>query len=41
MRFKDKIVFITGGTSGIGFACAKEFLHEGAYVILNSRNKGR
>lgn len=41
MRFKDRIVFITGGASGIGLSCAKEFLKEGAYVIINSRSKNK
>ena len=32
--FKNKVVVITGGASGIGLACAKAFLAEGAYVHL-------
>ncbi|MEK7775030.1 MAG: SDR family NAD(P)-dependent oxidoreductase [Candidatus Zixiibacteriota bacterium] len=34
---KDKIVFITGASSGIGAACAKEFSSAGAKVILVAR----
>ena len=29
---KGKIVFITGGTRGIGFAAAKKFIENGAHV---------
>ncbi len=35
---KDKIVFITGSTSGIGEACAHKFAANGARLILNGRN---
>ncbi|MCL5030997.1 MAG: SDR family NAD(P)-dependent oxidoreductase [Bacteroidetes bacterium] len=33
----NKIVFITGATSGIGKACAEEFAKEGANLILSAR----
>ncbi|GBU07059.1 NAD(P)-dependent oxidoreductase [Bacteroidales bacterium] len=36
---RDKIVFITGATSGIGEACAIKFATQGARLILNARNK--
>jgi len=39
MKFKDKVVFITGGTKGLGKAMAKAFLAEGASVAVNGRNK--
>jgi len=39
MNFKDKVVFITGGTKGLGKAMAKAFLDEGAFVGVNGRNK--
>ena len=32
--FTDKNILITGGTSGIGLACAKTFLSAGAAVLL-------
>jgi len=39
MKFKDKVIFITGGTKGLGKAFAKAFLDEGASVAVNGRNK--
>lgn len=35
---KDKVVIITGASSGIGRACAKEFYSRGCKVVLCSRN---
>lgn len=37
-RLKDKDILITGGTSGIGLACAQLFLDEGAHVTLTGRS---
>ena len=36
-RLSNKIVFITGATSGIGKACAEAFAGEGANLILTAR----
>ena len=35
----DKIVLVTGGNSGIGYATAKEFLDNGATTIITGRRK--
>jgi NAD(P)-dependent dehydrogenase (short-subunit alcohol dehydrogenase family) len=40
-RLKDKIAFITGGTSGIGLATARVFVNEGARVAVTGRNRER
>ena len=37
----DKIVFITGATSGIGLACARKFAANGDRLILTGRNESR
>ena len=34
-----KIALVTGGNSGIGFAAAKRFVAEGAYVFVTGRRK--
>ena len=35
----DKIVFITGASSGIGAGCARKFASQGVSLILNARNE--
>ena len=39
VRFRNKIVLILGGNSGIGLASAKAFAAEGAKVHLTGRNR--
>src|SRR5262249_42629713 len=39
MKFENKVVLITGASSGIGFDCARRFLDHGANVVLNARNE--
>lgn len=37
-NFKDKVVIITGGGSGVGLACAKLFAAQGAKIFIIGRN---
>jgi NADP-dependent 3-hydroxy acid dehydrogenase YdfG len=37
-RFTNKIVVVTGGTSGIGLAAAKQFIKEGAKGVVTGRS---
>jgi NAD(P)-dependent dehydrogenase (short-subunit alcohol dehydrogenase family) len=39
-RFENKVVVVTGGTSGIGLATAKAFASEGASVFITGRREG-
>ncbi len=39
--FQDKVVFITGASSGIGAAAAEAFAKEGARVVLTARRRDR
>jgi NAD(P)-dependent dehydrogenase (short-subunit alcohol dehydrogenase family) len=38
-RFQGKVVVITGGTTGIGLATAREFAREGASVFITGRRQ--
>lgn len=38
-EFKNKVVIVTGGTSGIGLATAKAFAAQGAHVFITGRRQ--
>jgi meso-butanediol dehydrogenase/(S,S)-butanediol dehydrogenase/diacetyl reductase len=39
LLLKDKVIFLTGGSCGIGRNCAKAYVAEGAKVIVVARDK--
>ena len=41
MEVKGKTILITGGTAGIGLEATKQFLANGAKVIITGRNQNK
>lgn len=37
--YRDRVIWLTGASTGIGAACAREFIREGAKVALSARSE--
>ncbi|HEU5168278.1 MAG TPA: SDR family NAD(P)-dependent oxidoreductase, partial [Chitinophagaceae bacterium] len=37
-QLNNKVIFLTGGSEGIGYECAKAYAHEGANVVVVANN---
>jgi NAD(P)-dependent dehydrogenase (short-subunit alcohol dehydrogenase family) len=40
MQLSEKVIFLTGGSDGIGWECARSYAREGAIVAIFSNNTG-
>ncbi|HYA48159.1 MAG TPA: SDR family NAD(P)-dependent oxidoreductase, partial [Burkholderiales bacterium] len=41
LALKNKVVFVTGASSGIGRSCARAFAAEGAKILMCARRADR
>lgn len=41
LHLEGKAAIVTGGSAGIGLACAKGLVREGVHVLINGRNRER
>jgi meso-butanediol dehydrogenase/(S,S)-butanediol dehydrogenase/diacetyl reductase len=37
---QDQVIFVTGGSTGIGWACAQAYKHEGAHAVIAAEKGG-